>query len=71
MSEKDGIPEIPEGAVETSRLTLRSYLLPGGKLGYAFTASEGSHTSELLGHLELVKHDILKRNDHLTGEHGD
>lgn len=59
--------EIPDGAVEISRIVIVSYALPDGTLGYCFGVSpHDTVTSSILGHLALVQHDVLKRNDGLS-----
>lgn len=60
---------LPEGAVETARITVVGYMHHGGS-NYVLLVDGAAHTSELVGLLEMAKHDVLLRNDR-TAEGGD
>lgn len=57
------MPELPEGAVETHAITIRSYLTAEGGAGYEInTTGEASMTS-YLGLLVVAQQQILRWGD--------
>jgi hypothetical protein len=59
MSDRVDAP-LPDGSVETHRITVRSYLNPDGSTGYVVHAEGAAHASSYLGLLVMAQRDVLE-----------